>query len=155
MPGMRWKINEIRSLKRQARDGWPLEQIKIEGRSKLGVRYKLFELGIYFVRWSANEIRYLKKSTMAGMRPWEIEIEGRSKIAIRNKCLRAGFWKPKPHILRPWTLGEIRKLRHLVEEVNYTAKSLISNGYFSGRSKDSISQQMRRSKIRRQSSVRK
>ncbi|GEM_PF-6914208 len=151
MSGSRWKRGEIRSLYKQVREGKTPDQITIEGRSKFGVRYKFFRLGFYFSHWSAREIRFLRKSINEGKKPWEVIVEGRSRLAVRNKSIRSGIWKPKQRVLKPWTLGEIRKLKRLVEGRGYTAKRLSSNGYFPSRSVNSISQQMRRNKIRRRS----
>lgn len=141
---LRWTGREIKELKKQIKDGIPLDSLRLEGRSFFSIKYKIYDMGINFCRWKKKEISLLKKSIREGKKPWEIEIPGRSKNAIRNKSLRSGCWQTKQRSIKSWDLGEIKLLTKLVKDCGYTARMIVSNGYLPNRSKDSISQQMRR-----------
>ncbi len=101
------------------------------------------------VRWTQEELNFIKLSIKRGIKPWKIKLKGRSKIAIRNQCIRSKIWKTRRRAIKCWTMPEINKLRSLIQDHKYTAKVLFERDFFPGRSEDSISQQMRRSKIKR------
>lgn len=101
------------------------------------------------IRWTEAELDTIRKHIKKGKKPYQIKLEGRSKNAIRNKCIRSKIWKTRRRAIKCWTMPEINRLRSLIQEYKYTAKVLFERNFFPGRSKDSISQQMRRSKIKR------
>ena len=146
---LRWTVEETQKLKEQIEKGVPLNELKLEGRSHSAIRYKVYGMGINFVRWKKNEISLLEELIKDGKKPWEIEIPGRSKNAIRNKSVRSECWQTKKRLVKSWNLREIKLLKKLVMDCGYTAKMAISNGYFPNRSRDSISQQMRRMHLKR------
>lgn len=146
---MKWTKQEIKDLKRQLKDQVAIDDIKIAGRSRWGIRYKIYSLGIKIVHWKNKEIRELKRSLKAGQKPWEITLPGRSKLAIRNKVIRLGIWQPKKRYVREWSVRELKMLQHLVTMCGYTAKMLVRNGHLKNRSKDSIQQQIRRNGFKR------
>jgi len=144
---MHWTNQERIELRKQIKAGTPLSDLKIEGRSAFAIRYKVYSMRFNFLRWKRKEISLLKRLIKEGKRPWEIEIPGRSKNAVRNKSIRLGYWMTRKRSIKPWTLKEISLLKRLVGSCGYTRRMLINNGYFPNRSKDSISQQIRRLRL--------
>ena len=145
MPGKRWSVQEKQLLRRQIKAGTPLSKLCVSQRTCAGIAYQLRQLRIYPTsQWTDAEVRLLRKQAKAGTPPSKITIVGRSPHGVRNKMLRLQLWKPKPHVQKPWTLPELNFLKHLVIDCGYTARQAVANGYFTGRSIDSIAQQMRR-----------
>ena len=145
MPGKRWSLQEKQVLLKQIEAGTPLSELCVSQRTCAGIAYKLRQLNIYPTsRWTAADVRLLRKQAKAGAPPWKIRIVGRSPNAVRNKMLRLHLWRPQSHVQKPWTLPELSLLEHLVMDCGYTARQAAANGYFTGRSIDSIGQQMRR-----------
>ena len=152
MPGKRWSFEEKQFLRRQIDAGTPLSELCVSQRTCAGIAYQLRQLDIYPTsRWTKAEVRLLRKQAKEGAPPWKIMIFGRSPNAVRNKMLRLQLWKPKSHAQKPWTLPELNLLQHLVTDCGYTARQAAANGYFTGRSIDSIGQQMRRGGWKRRS----
>jgi hypothetical protein len=146
MPGKRWSLREKQILRRLIDAGTPVSELCVPKRTCAGIAYQLRQLNIYPTsRWTEAEVRLLRKQAKAGVPPWKITILGRSPHGVRNKMLRLQLWKPRSHTQKPWKLPELNLLRHLVFDCGYTARQAVSNGYFTGRSIDSIAQQMRRS----------
>ena len=145
MPGKRWSAEEKKLLRRQIKAGVPLASVDVPQRTPAGIAYQLRHLKVYPTsRWTQADVRLLRKEAKAGKPPWRITILGRSPLGVRNKMLRLQLWKPKCHHQRPWMRSEMNRLRHLVIDRGYTARQAVANGYFSGRSIHSVSQQMRR-----------
>ena len=145
MPGKRWSAQEKKTLRRQIKAGMPLSELCVSQRTCAGIAYQLRRLRIYPTsRWTNTEIRLLRKQANAGDPPWRVRVVGRSLNGVRNKMLRMQLWEPKCHKQKPWTVPELNLLQHLVMDCGYTARQAAANGYFAGRSIDSIGQQMRR-----------
>ena len=146
----KWTPDEIRSLKQQFKDGVSLGKLELIGRSRSAIGYQFRAQGFRSpIYWSRKEIWLLKQCIQSQLRPEQIQIPGRTRNAIRNKSIRLHVWEPKKRVCRDWSVREINRLEYLVSGCGYTARKALSNGYFWGRSVDSISQQMRRSKIHR------
>jgi hypothetical protein len=148
MPGKRWTKGEKAELKRQAKAGLSSYDMQISGKSRAGILYKFYSLGLRFRMWSEKEVAILKKGVREGKKPWEIKVQGRSKCAIRNKMIRLKLWKPKRHCQQDWERYEVRFLRHLSEECGYTPTQIVAGKYFGKRSLHSIAQQAKRQNIK-------
>lgn len=145
MPGKHWSAQERQLLRRQIKAGVPRADIRVPKRTTSSIAYELRQLKLYPTsRWKKAEVRLLRKQANAGKPPWKIAILGRSPLAIRNKMLRLQLWAPKCRNPKPWMRTELNRLKHLVIDCGYTARQAITNGYFPGRSIDSVAQQMRR-----------
>ena len=145
MPGKRWSAEEKRTLRRQIKASVPLSGVRVTQRTRGAIAYQLRQLKLFPTsRWTKGQVRLLRKEAKLGKPPWRITIFGRSAHGVRNKMLRLGLWRPKFHNQRPWMRTELNRLKHLVLDRGYTARQAVANGYFSGRSIHSVSQQMRR-----------
>lgn len=143
-----WTKREKQSLRKQIKDKVPITSIRVGDRTLPSIRYQIYNLKLYVQRWKKKEIAYLKKSAKEGKIPFEIHIPGRTKKAIRNKLIRMGFWKPRRRKTRKWKMSEVKLLKHLVINRGYTARMLVTNQYFVGRTCDSIAQQIRRQRFK-------
>ena len=141
---MKWTLREKRELRRQIKEGVPVENIRVGERTLASIRYQIYALGFHFKWWKKSEIKLLKNLIQSGKNPWEISIPGKTKNAIRNKAIRTGIWKTQTRCIHQWHMGEVRELIHLVLSCGYTSGSLFRNERFPGRSKDYIAQQLRR-----------
>jgi len=145
MPGKRWSSDERKVLRNQLRAGTPLAKTVIAHRTTLGIVYQLRRLKLYpSCQWKSVEVRLLRKMAKSGKPPWMISVAGRSSLAVRNKMLRMKLWRPKPRATQLWLREELKLLEHLVVDCGYTARQAVGNGYFPGRTIDSVAQQMRR-----------
>ena len=142
-----WQPEEIRELKAKARKGFSHTDIYLNGRSRFSIRYKFYDLGCYSILWSKKEIRWLKEDVKKGI-PFDKMRGKRTPIAKRNKAIRLGIYKTKKKKMKSWRIDEIKLLRHLVTYAGYTARSLVRNQWFPGRTLDSIAQQISRQKIK-------
>ena len=148
---MLWTKEEQSELRRQIKAGARLEEILIDNRTASAIRYQVYRLRLNNnpEKWKKVELRQLKDFAKNKVNLHSIEIPGRTKIAIRGKLLRMGILKTKKRTLRSWSTKEIKLLKHLVVECGYTSRTLFTNKWFPGRSKDSIAQQMRRLHIKK------
>jgi hypothetical protein len=146
MPGKLWSRQEKKLLRRQMKARIPLANVVVAHRTTDGIAYELRKLKLYPTsRWTRDEMSRLRRESKAGKPPWNIVILGRSSFGVRNKMLRLKLWKPKPHPQKPWMRSELNRVKHLVLDCGYTARQTVANGYFPGRGRDSVAQQMRRS----------
>ena len=99
-------------------------------------------------RWTLREKESLLHQVQQGKRLPEIRIGARSPAAVnlqRQRLRQAGLLGENPkRTLRMWTMREIRDLSWYVNSFRSSAAQIARAGLLTGRSKDSISQQMRR-----------
>ncbi len=100
-------------------------------------------------RWSPAERRRLIRQIQQGKTLPDIRIPGRSSPAINNQRQRlrsAGrLGSQKKRRMQPWTTRELMALRRYVNQFRMSAAQIASAGLLPRhKSKDSISQQMRR-----------
>ena len=99
-------------------------------------------------RWTRPENQSLIRQVKQGNRLPQIRIRARSQAAVnqqRQRLREAGLLgQDSKRSLRLWTIREIRSLRDYTNFYRLGATGLVQAGLLTGRSKDSISQQMRR-----------
>ncbi len=99
-------------------------------------------------RWTQPERTSLIRQVKQGKRLPQIRIRARSQAAVnqhRQRLREAGLLgQDSKRSLRLWTMREIRSLRDYTNGYRLSATQIVRAGLLTGRSKDSISQQMRR-----------
>ena len=99
-------------------------------------------------RWTQDEKQSLIRQVSQGRKLPQIRIPARSEAAInqqRQRLREAGFVSAdSKRGLRLWTIKEIRRLHDYAKGYRLSAAQIVRAGLLPGRSKDSISQQMKR-----------
>ena len=99
-------------------------------------------------RWTQPERESLIRQVKQGKRLPQIRIRARSQAAVnqhRQRLRETGLLgQDSKRSLRLWTMREIRSLRNYTNGYRLSATQIVRAGLLTGRSKDSISQQMRR-----------
>ena len=102
-------------------------------------------------RWTRPENQSLIRQVKQGNCLPQIRIRARSQAAVnqqRQRLREAGLLgQDSKRSLRLWTIREIRSLRDYTNFYRLGATGLVQAGLLTGRSKDSISQQMRRQSL--------
>ncbi len=98
--------------------------------------------------WTQQGKELLIRQVSQGSKLPQIQIPARSSAAInqqRQRLREAGFVsKDSKRSLRLWTIKEVRGLQQYAKGYGLSATQIVQAGLLPGRSKDSISQQMRR-----------
>ena len=101
--------------------------------------------------WTQQEKELLIRQVSQGRKLPQIHIRSRSPAAInqqRQRLREAGFVsKDSKRSLRLWTIREIRGLQDYAKRYRLSAGQIARAGLLRGRSKDSISQQMKRQSL--------
>lgn len=144
MPGTIWSEQQLQSLQQQLEKGkWVLD-IKVYGKEVGGIRGKAYELGFsYGKKWTPEEESILRRQINTGREVDQISITHRNSNGIKNKAYRLGLKKPQRQVRR-WNEKEKTSLKFYVQSLNFTARRVLTQQIFSGRTLDAIAQQIRR-----------
>ena len=144
MPGTIWSEQQLQSLQQQLEKGKWVPDIKVYGKEAGGIRGKAYELGFsYGKKWTPEEESILRRQINTGREVDQISITDRNFNGIKNKAYRLGLKKPQRRVRR-WNEKEKISLKFYVQSLNFTARRVLTEQIFSGRTLDAIAQQIRR-----------